>query len=337
MMRERVDTTTKDHGTGKQQEQISCTTTTTKACDDKRYSSTLKYFLSKYLQFIKIPHRQDSILKTVQYSLWLLSKFYRNTVIPGNTKRHHIPHRMSDALMKLSGEISWARYVLRFFGLPAAIDGVDIRSWALENNSKRLGQVMSWTMIAYYPLEHLAYLCYKAPSVSWLPYCAITTSNACKNDVDSISNNDRYNHFSSRLASKASAWSCRFWLTYLILDIYRCTLSLRELKQNPHQTSKSDDLASSSASDKNENNNNNNNNKLTQINKQDSEVATVRTDVRTEHLQIVRNILFFLPAVNWSLPNWDTQPWLHNDLVNGLCWIESMVGLLQGVRDFQQI
>lgn len=327
-MREIVGTT-KNHGTGtQQQEQISCTTTTNK-CDDKRYSSTLKYILSKYLQFIKIPHRQDSILKTVQYSLWLLSKFYRNTVIPENTKCHHIPHRMSDALMKLSGEISWARYVLRFFGLPAAINGVDLRSWALENNSKRLGQVMSWTMIAYYPLEHLAYLCYKAPSVNWLP-CA-TTSNACKNDVGSISSTDRYCHSSSILASKASAWSCRFWFTYLLLDIYRCTLSLRELKQNQHQTSKADDLVSSSDSDKNENNNNNN--KLTQTDKQHSEIVTVRT----EHLQIVRNILYVLPAVNWSLPNWDTQPWLHNDLVNGLCWLESMVGLFQGVRDFQQI
>ena len=293
-----------------------------------RYSSTLKYILSKYLQFIKIPHRQDSILKTVQYSLWLLSKFYRNTVNPENTKCHHIPHRMSDALMKLSGEISWARYVLRFFGLPAAINGVDLRSWALEDNSKRLGQVMSWTMIAYYPLEHLAYLCYKAPSVNWLP-CA-TTSNACKNDVDSIISTDRYCYSSSILASKASAWSCRFWFTYLLLDIYRCTLSLRELKQNPHQTSKADDLVSSSDSDKNENNNNN---KLTQTDKQHSEIVTVRT----EHLQIVRNILYVLPAVNWSLPNWDTQPWLHNDLVNGLCWLESMVGLFQGVRDFQQI
>ena len=65
----------------------------------------LKSFLSRYVQFTQSPHRQDSILKTVQYSLWLLSKFYRNP-------------KTRDALLKLQGEISWTRYLLRFFGFP---------------------------------------------------------------------------------------------------------------------------------------------------------------------------------------------------------------------------
>lgn len=284
---------------------------------NKRYSN-LKCFLSKYLQFIQSPQRQDSILKTVQYSLWFLSKFYRNTTVPGNSSTNSIPHRIAEALLKLSAEISWTRYVLRFFGLPVAINGVDLSSLALENNSKRLGQAMSWSMIAYFPLEHLAYLCWKAPRVNWLSYA---TSNAIQHE--GIISTDGYCHSSSRLASKASAWSCRFWLTYLLLDIFRCTLALRELKQNPHQTSQAN-LAST-------NSNKNRSNKIMQID-EDNEVTTIRT----EHLQIVRNILYVLPAVHWSLPNWDSQPWLPDDIVNGLCWLESMVGLFQGVRNFQQ-
>mmetsp|Transcript_27034 Transcript_27034/g.29124 ORF Transcript_27034/g.29124 Transcript_27034/m.29124 type:complete len:330 (-) Transcript_27034:444-1433(-) len=287
---------------------------------NKRYSN-LKYFLSKYLQFIQNPYRQDSILKTVQYSLWFLSKFYRNKTVPGNsnTNTNSTPHRIAEALLKLSKEISWARYVLRFFGLPVAINGVDLSRLGLENNSKRLGQAMSWSMIAYFPLEHLAYLCWKAPSVNWLSYA--TSNNACQN-VGSI-DTDGYCHSSSRLASTASAWSCRFWLTYLLLDIFRCTLALRELKQNPHQTSQANLTSSDS--------NKNKSNKIMQID-EDKEVVTIRT----EHLQVVRNILYVLPALHWSLPNWDSQPWLPDDIVSGLCWLESMVGLFQGVRNFQQ-
>ena len=58
------------------------------------------------------------------------------------------------------------------------------------------------------------------------------------------------------------------------------------------------------------------------------------TEKRKTHLrlQLLRNALFLLPAIHWSLPNWDTQPWLPSKAVNGLMWVESMVSLYQTSR-----
>ena len=318
--------------TQSEQEEVTC-----KTVGDKKHSTLkfLKLLLSRYLQFIQSPHRQDSILKTVQYSLWLLSKFYRNS---GTTKRQ-IPLRVAESLLKLQGEISWTRYVLRFFGLPAAINDVDLNlktSLSTDNNfnQRLLGQVMSWTMVAYFPLENLSYLFYKAPEIRWLP-CAVPSTpkiedaTSCQN-IDSRKTTGYY-YSSARLASATSAWSCRFWATWIVLDILRCTLVLRDIQQTSHSSSGTakralddNDEVNHKEIDKEE--------EPTQHQDGDKEIATVRT----EHLQIVRNMLYLLPAINWSLPQWDTQPWLSGDLVNGLCWLESLVGLYQGVRNFQQ-
>ena len=305
---------------------------TTVPCGKKSSAlKLLKAFLSGYLKFIESPHRQDSILKTAQYSLWLLSKFYPNS----GTKRD-IPHRIAKSLLNLQGEISWARYLFRFFGLPAAINGVDLtkNDWATGNNSKRLGQVMSWTMVAYYPLEHLSYLFWKAPDIRWLP-CALPTPVPTTYDVTSCQirdhnrNSNRRFYSSTQLASKASAWSSRFWLAWLISDIVRCTLALRDIQQTPHSSgtkktapgANDDDLQQTDSLEQ----------ELTLHQYMDKQIPAVRT----EHLQIIRNMLYILPAINWSLPDWDTQPWLSGDVVNGFCWLESVVGLHQGIRNFQ--
>ena len=279
------------------------------SCD--KWCSTLKCFLSSYLRFIQSPHRQDSILKIAQYSLWLLSKFYGNKVTRNNTSL-----RVADSLVKLSSEISWARYVNRFFGLPGIINDLDSRNWASDNSCKRLGQAMTWTMIFFYPLEHMAYISWKAPHLLFRGrvggYCSS----------------------SSHLASRASAWSCRFWLSYLVLDIFRCMLSLREKPRQPSELK----LARSRSDD--DSHKLKNGEICKEGPKQDEASSSSSKNnvvsVRTEHLQIVRNILYVLPAIQWSLPNWDTQPCLPGDLVNGLCWLESVVGLYQGVHNFRQ-
>jgi len=308
----------------------------TRNSDKKIVSSTayrklLKSILSSYVQFIQTPSRQDSILKTVQYSLWLLSTFYR-----GSGSKHKLPHRVAESLTKLQGEISWARYLLRFFGLPAAINDVDLKSsWATGNNSNRLGRVMSWTMIAYYPLENLAYLLWKAPGIRWLPIVSpVSIQNpdgaaSCRTP-EKTRITSAYHYSSAQLASKTSAWSCRFWLTWIVLDIVRCTLALRKIQEiseisgTVKPASAVNDVLQQTESVE----------KVEPLQQKDGYKET--TTVRTEHMRILRNILYVLPAINWSLPDWDTQPWLSGDLVNGLCWLESMVGLYQGILDYQK-
>jgi hypothetical protein len=140
-----------------------------------RYSAVIfKAFLSKYLRYISSPARQEGILKTLQYSLWLLSRVYgqfpcSSSCTTDSVRKRHV----IESLAALSGELSWTRYILRFFGFPAALEGIESGSWG--SSSKWLGKAMAWTMIGFYPLEHLAYLHWKAPKVQWMPISSLNT------------------------------------------------------------------------------------------------------------------------------------------------------------------
>jgi len=299
----------------------------------KEYSTQklLKSILSNYVQFVQSPGRQDSVLKTVQYSLWLLSKFYH-----GSRQNRRLPNRVVESLLTLQGEISWARYLLRFFGFPAAINDLDLQSgWSTGNNSHRIGRVMSWTMVFYYPLENLAYLLWKAPGIRWLPIISTTPiqnpeSTTCPKPGKSENFITR-RYSSAQLASKASAWSCRFWLTWIVLDIVRCALSLREIQQ----ADASKTMTPTSSTHKGSRQTCTQEESVETSQRKDSLLNTIIT-VRTEHMRILRNLLYVLPAITWSLPSWDTDPLLSGDVANGLCWLESMVGLYQGVNDYQK-
>lgn len=214
-------------------------------------SQKIDQLLQFYVKYTSSAGNQDKILKVVQYSLFMLARFY--------------PKRVRAAMEKLSDEVCWTRYVNRFFGLPTSIEGVRSGSWA---SSKALGKAMAWTMIGYYPLEHVAYLKWRAPDI-----CLPSRSD-------------------SRLAARASAWSCRFWLAYIILDTLRVFPSK--------------DISELSSEEEN-------------------------SIARQERLQLVRNALFVLPAVSWSLPKWDTDPLFSPPVCNWLMWLESIVCMYQGV------
>ena len=83
-------------------------------------SSRIDKILQAYEAFTSNSYNHDKILKTVQYSLWMLSRFYRNTA--------------RNSLVKLSGEVSWARYINRFLGLPAALAATKSGSWGSPPN-----------------------------------------------------------------------------------------------------------------------------------------------------------------------------------------------------------
>jgi hypothetical protein len=304
-----------------------------------------KAFLSKYLRYISSPSRQEGILKTLQYSLWLLSRVY--TKFPSSSssiKDIETERNVVESLATLSNELSWARYVLRFFGFPAALEGIESGSWA--SSSKWLGKAMAWTMIGYYPLEYLAYLHWKAPKVQWMPISSSSTTvatmwnpfgrsrqrNAAVENYTCPAAGGNSSLTSSEIAAKASAWSCRFWVAFLVLDVARAVMELQRIRKIRQANCVGGVTRNKHDRKTRENGDTGNDD-------DDDDVATVdeySSLVRSERLQLARSLLYILPAMNWSLPHCNTRPWLSNDVVNGLCFVESLVGLYQGIRNFQE-
>jgi hypothetical protein len=233
--------------------------------------SALDRFLKAYVDFTTSASSQDKGLKLMQYTLWLASRFYGKTS-PGRESLH-----------KLSVEICWGRYINRIFGLPASIE--EARNCSFDSGAIRA--LLAWSMVAYYPLEHLAFIKWKAPNLRF--------PSPWPDD---------------RVAAKATAWSCRFWLLYTVVDIARSTLALREAANKVAERT-----ANSSSSGE--------------------DLAAIQKLQRNERLQIIRNLLFTLPGFSWSLPNWDIDPWLSENVVNSLLWTESVVCMYQAISKYK--
>jgi hypothetical protein len=273
----------KDDGDGRHDSRGASSPTKSLVVAPNNKRSIVDRWLQAYTKFTSSAFSQDKGLKTLQYTLWLVGRFYAPTSV------------QSQSLNTISEEISWARYINRLFGLPAAIEAARSGSWG---SPTKLGKAMAWSMIAYYPLEHVAYLKWKAPKLTF----GRTINNNNKKQ------NTGENHGS--LAAKASAWSCRFWLVYIVLDIARSTMALRKIKESNADNDNGNHQAES-----------------------ESDVQTRRS----ERLQILRNVLFTIPAIQWALPKWDVDPWLSSDVINGLAWLESVVCLYQGIDNFKAL
>jgi hypothetical protein len=134
----------------------------------------------------------------------------------------------------------------------------------------------------------------------------------------------------SPLTWKAETWSyvsCRFWLTYIVTEIAQCSMRWIELqnlllqeqqKQPADDKEKQEPYKSQSSSTR------------STISTYIQELESEKTNVQ---LQLVRDVLFFFPCLHWSLPKWDTDPWLPISTVNGLMWIESIVSMIQAIRN----
>ena len=241
-------------------------------------------FLDHYGRYVSNSWNQDKLLKILHYSLWMLSRYYVKSP------------QSQQGLSFLSGEILWARYVTRLLGWPTALQGL------LPSNDddggvdkfRRLGKAMAWSMVFYYPLEALAYVKWKTPQMVVAP-----------------------SYFGSdhRLAERASAWSCRAWVAYIVLDMVR---SVQELSTQPTKQGNGQEDTGTEEEDPDPSS--------LQV------VVGLTPQQRTsERLQILRNALYLAPAVHWSLPNWDTQPWLSDTTCKTLMWFEAVACMVQSM------
>lgn len=274
----------------------------------------LQQWLAFYVRFCGSAGNQDKVLKVLQWSLWLLANTTARTA--RKTPNQHWMGAISD-------ELSWARYVTRLLGLPVAVEAAANDSWTLCSSSsskssrsvyRALGKILSYSMVAYFPLEMLAYLQWKKP--------AAAAAAAASSSRSKWHQPERWSYL-----------SCRFWLAYTAAELTQCIWHWRELQQQKRlleEAKKNDDDDDAQYSSDNHDTSSTNNNDAAahahSIRALDAQMADAR-------LQAVRDALFLLPCVHWSRSDWDTRPWLRPHAVNALMWAESVVSLYQAVKN----
>jgi hypothetical protein len=213
------------------------------------------------------------------------------------TRTNDPNNHLSASLRKLYNEMSMTRYALRFYGFFPAFEGYLNGSWDGGNwdnpmIAKLAKYVMAGSMLFYYPLEHIAYAGWQMPKLSLV------------RGVD---------------ANRVSAVSCVFWTMYIVGDFWASCLKWQELKK------KLSDLGELLSGKKATND-------KEAVEEVLQQQQSLLNKIRHVKLQVLRSLLFILPAINWSLPNWATNPLLSEPVVNGLMLTEAYTSVYQSLR-----
>jgi hypothetical protein len=186
---------------------ISCSVSTACSC---RASLRLREWLAVYVEFLLASHyHQDHLLKALQWTTWLASVLVA-----------------SSPPSQISTDLTYARYTIRLLEWPIAIQAALTGAWTTvvpsstdkNNDQNRLdrdhqslfnwvGRFLSWSMVGYYPTEHIAFLLWMLP-LSW------------------------QNPELARVAVVMSSWSCRCWLVYLVADLVQTVLLCQRQQHN---------------------------------------------------------------------------------------------------------
>ncbi|KAL7529603.1 hypothetical protein ACHAXR_003047 [Thalassiosira sp. AJA248-18] len=201
---------------------------------------------------------------------------------------------LSPSLRKLYNEVGMARYVLRFYGFLQSLEGYRSGSWAGGTwDNPRIAKIAKYLMAGSMLFYYpLEHVAY----AGWqMPKLVRVNAN------------------------KVSAISCVFWTTYIVGDFWVSCLKWKDLKaklgglREVLVKSKRDDdkLAVADLS---------------------REEQTLVNKIRHIKVQLVRCLLFILPAINWSLPNWATDPLLSELPLNSLMLVEAYTSVYQSLR-----
>ncbi len=136
------------------------------------------YYLSKLLSnWLEQKHRLDSASSASHSGPWAQA----------GPSTQNLP-ALIERVDKLADQLSNARYMLRFFGLPSTFESWYAACKETDAYARRLQQAQALSMFCYYPLE-FAY---------WLHWKGIVTS---------------------RRGDSFSLWSCRCWTVYIVLEM----------------------------------------------------------------------------------------------------------------------
>eukprot|EP00804_Cyclotella_cryptica_P010617 CCRYP_015185-RB/>CCRYP_015185-RB protein AED:0.43 eAED:0.45 QI:0/0/0/1/0/0.33/3/0/275 len=120
-------------------------------------------------------------------------------------------------------------------------------------------------------------------------------------------------------ANRISAISCCFWTTYIVGDFWVSCLKWAELRKKLFNLGEML-VGKKQADDKDA------------VGEILEEQQSILKKIRHVKLQALRSLLFILPAVNWSLPKWATDPLLSEPIVNGLMLAEAYTCVYQSLR-----
>jgi hypothetical protein len=210
------------------------------------------------------------------------------------TRTNDPNNHLSAGLNKLYNEMSFTRYALRFYGFFQALEGYLNGSWAGGEWDNAL-----IAKIAKYLMAGSMLLYYPLEHVA---YAGWQMPKLVKVD-----------------ANRYSAISCRFWTAYIVGDFWASCLKWAELKKKLLNLSEL--LAGRKQHD--------DKGRVGEILEQQQSLLN---KIRHVKLQILRSLLFILPAINWSLPNWATNPMLSEPVLNGLMLTEAYTSVYQSLR-----
>ncbi|KAH9078700.1 hypothetical protein Ae201684P_019775 [Aphanomyces euteiches] len=145
-----------------------------------------KDVLVKFATFTSSSYKADKYYKSMGYGFAFLAR-----AIELYSKK---PTRHSRGLSAVATQISFARFVTRFTGIPQTLEALKSGSWVGADDDEHIKQLVNaqcYAMLLYYPLEHLSFVGWVAPK--WFP------------SID---------------PNKCSRQSCIAWGTFVALDLY---------------------------------------------------------------------------------------------------------------------
>lgn len=152
--------------------------------------------VEKFTRFSSSTVKTDRFCKTIGYGCGALGHVL--------SLRQQKETDVSMGLKKLSSNISMARYVTRLTGFPESYEALKNGSWCYGDDDvhvRRLVKLQTYSMLVYYPLEHLSYVGYVAPKLLTID------------------------------ADRFSRQSCIAWTMYVVLDIYANYLRIQALNK----------------------------------------------------------------------------------------------------------
>lgn len=115
-------------------------------------------------------------------------------------------------------------------------------------------------------------------------------------------------------ANRLSAWSCRCWCVYIFAELLSSCFKIKELEKKLNILQQGSSVQNT-----------------TMLTKSSDERSVILHSIYMNKLQILRDIFFAAPCINWSMNQWATNPWLSEAWCNGLSFAEAVVCIHQSL------